>query len=248
MKNKTSLIVIISSIILNLILSYFLFFNTEKVNRIPPWHPFKLNSNLTLKSIVKDGYRFDSSPCGQVQYIKQIADTVIQYQVGIDCFDYKGVYEHSMILGIEEDEDLESSKTKIISQEKPKTREEMIAENKYYPWNIETTKNCYQKIDWRVFYFSLGAKIDSLFIKKYIENKGGNIVRSTERWNSKEGGSFMVYNPENNLYFLCDLTNNKTDSLDSYDFSITRYIPNLDQKLTAKDKEQQIKRDTYYGK
>ncbi|WP_299137019.1 hypothetical protein [uncultured Tenacibaculum sp.] len=246
MKRKIKLIIITTSIMLNLVLCYFLFFKKDKIDRIPPWHPFKLNSNLNLKSIVENGYKFDSSPCGQVQYTKQIADTIIQYEVGIDCNDYKGQYDYSSTLGIdieEEDENSQNSKEVITSKENFKTIEEMISENKYYPWNIKEINNCFQQIKWRVFTIKLGKKIDSLSLKKFIYRKGGRVINLTKVWNSKNGGSFMVYHTESNLYFLCSLSYRE----DNWEFKIIRTIPFLDQKLIKEDKEYRIKRDNYFN-
>jgi len=173
MKKEIKLI-IITSIILNVILCYFLFFKKNKIDRTPPWHPFKLNSHLNLKSIVENGYKFDSSPCGQVQYTKQIADTIIQYEVGIDCNDYKGHYDSSNLgIDIKEEDENSLDLEEVILKKELKTMEEMISENKYYPWKINEIKNCFQQIKWRVFTIDLGNKIDSLSLKKYIYNKGG---------------------------------------------------------------------------
>ncbi|MGB1042153.1 MAG: hypothetical protein ACPGU6_02070 [Tenacibaculum sp.] len=242
MKERITLIILI---FINITLCYFLFLKTENIDRKPPWHPFKLNSNLTLKSIVKDGYRFDSSPCGQVQYIKQIADTIIQYEVGIDCKDYKGKHTPNMFPIDESEDEIESEKE---NNSKTKTLEQIIAKNKYHPWNIKDIKNCYQKINWRVYTIDLGKKIDSLSIKNFINNKGGTIIHLEKKWNTKKGGDFMVLHRDSNLYFHCSIDKKNYDGFkrENWCFQIIRTIPFLDQKLINKEKKQKLKRDNYY--
>jgi hypothetical protein len=55
----------------------------------PSNNPFILSPNLTLKSLINDGYRFLSMPCAQVQYSKTFGDTTIQYEVGMCPADIK---------------------------------------------------------------------------------------------------------------------------------------------------------------
>jgi len=240
-------LIIITSVILNLILCYFLFFSKDKTDKTPPFHPFKLNSNLNLESIVENGYKFSSMPCGQVQYTKQIADTIIQYEVGIDCNEYKGNYKIEMS-DIYEEVELSDSTTIVTSTKKIPTREEMISENKYYPWEINEIKNCYQKINWRVFTINLGAKIDSSSIEDFIYKKGGNIKELPKKWNSRDGGNFISYHSESRLYFFCSLVNERNNDSEenNWQFRIIRDIPNLDQKSIIKEKEWKKKRNNYY--
>ena len=47
----------------------------------PPWHPFKIDSELTINSLVESGYRCESIPCGQPQFVLRKGDTLIQYDV-----------------------------------------------------------------------------------------------------------------------------------------------------------------------
>lgn len=237
------------SIALNAILAYQLL-KSDEVDRTPPWHPFKLNSELTLESVVKDGYRFASIPCGQVQYTKQIGDTIIQYEVEVDCMEYKGQYQpFTEDLPDEEIVTLNSSEEEELKSDKQKdTWEEERVLNKYFPWNLNEINDCYQKINWRVFTISLGTAIDSSFVRNYVQNKGGYIMESTGKWNSYSGGSFMVNYHDSNLYFFCTISNeNYNDSENAnWLFQIVRYIPQLDNKSIMKEKEWQKKKEKYY--
>lgn len=241
MRKRIKLIIIVS-VVLNIILICFQFSKTDDIDNSPPWHPFKLNSHLTLKSIVENGYRFGSSPCGFVQYQKQIADTIIQYEVTVDCKDYNGNYDPLKV----------SSKynknRKAIPNQKLKSREEMIAENKYYPWNPNEIESCYQSIKWRLFTINLGNEIDVVAIREYISKKGGTIISSTENWSGENGGNFMVYSNESNLYFFCSINKCYEFSKDkNWCLQINTSIPILDPKLKAKEKQYELKRNKYYN-
>ena len=239
--NRGKLIIFISSAILNIALLYFLFSKSENIDRTAYWHPFELNSNLNLKSIVKDGYKFASMPCGQVQYTKQIADTIIQYEVGIDCDKYEGKYEMIMYPEEEEIEEETELKTKYIS----KTREEKIAENKYYPWKLNEIKDCYQEINWRVYSVDFGKSLDLQKVRDFIYKKGGNIVN--ENWNKEVGGSAIVYYQNNSLYFSISLSKQEfTESNKTWVFNIIKTIPFLDAEKKRKNIEQREKRNKYY--
>lgn len=222
----------------------------DKLDRTPPWHPFILNSELTLKSIVKNGYRFESMPCGQVQYTKQLGDTIIQYEITIDCEKYEGKYLPSKEI-FEEKNNIKDMQNiaELNSVEKSKILEEEITANKFYPWKLDEIDNCYQKISWRVFNISLGKSIDSIFIRDYVHNKGGYIIESTENWNTLEGGDFMVSHNDSNLYFLCTLVYDTYENQQEkkWQFRIIRNIPHLNQKSIMKQKSWQNKRTQYYN-
>jgi hypothetical protein len=239
--NRGKLIIFISSAILNIALLYFLFSKSEKIDRTPYLHPFELNSNLNLKSIVKNGYKFDSMPCGQVQYTKQIADTIIQYEVEIDCDKYKGKYErmiYSEEVGIEEVS--ESNTTNTF-----KTWEEEIAENKYYPWKLNEIKDCYQEINWRVYTVNFGNNLDLEKVRDFIYKKGGNVIM--ENWNQETGGNAIVYYRDNSLYFSVNISKEEfTDNNKTWVFQIIKTIPYLNSEKKRKNTEQQKKRDKYY--
>ena len=236
------------SIVLNGILVY-LFLKEDKVDRIPFWHPFELNSELTLESIVENGYRFAFMPCGQVQYTKQIGDTIIQYEVEIDCNKYNGKYQRSTTY-FEEEDVLENTPIEEESKDAKvtKTMEEEVAENKCYPWNRKEINDCYQNINYRVFTISLGATIDSLFIRDYVSRNGGYILSSTEKWDTKNGGSFMVSYDESGLFFYCNLkTENYYDTEEpNWQLEIVSSIPKLNQKAILQEKQWQEKKNKYF--
>ena len=239
--NKGKLIIFISSAILNIALLYFLFSKSENIDRTPYWHPFELNSNLNLKSIVKDGYKFASMPCGQVQYAKQIADTIIRYGIEIDCKEYKGKYIWEIYT--EEVEIEEASESNLNNTFK--TWEEEIAENKYYPWELNEIKDCYQEINWRVYSVNFGENLDLEKVRDFIYKKDGNIVM--ENWNKETGGNAIVYYRKNLLYFSINLSKEEfTKNNGTWVFQIIKTIPYLDAEKKRKNSEQQKKRDKYY--
>ena len=239
--NRGKLIIFISSAILNIALLYFLFSKSENIDRTAYWHPFELNSNLNLKSIVENGYKFSSMPCGQVQYTKQIADTIIQYEVQIDCKEYKGKYVREIYneeVEIKEVSESNSSNTF-------KTWEEEIAENKYYPWELNEIKDCYQEINWRTYTVNFGKNLDLEKVRDFIFKKGGNIIM--ENWNKDSGGNAIVYYRDNSLYFSVNLSKQEfTDNNKTWVFQIIKTIPYLDSEKKRKNTEQQKKRDKYY--
>lgn len=240
---KIIITIFLISLLVNAFLIYLLL-KPEQVDRTPPWHPFELNSELTLESIVEDGYRFVAMPCGQVQYLKQVGDTSIQYEVEVDCNKYvKKFRAEPEFNGEDIPED-----TATDSSKKAQGIEEVVAENKYYPWYPEEIKGCYQNINWRVFTISLGPKIDTLALRKYIEQNGGYIMESTENWNSPKGGSFMVHHFESKLYFHCTVRNENIHQSEevNWQFRITRHIPHLDQKSIMKEKERRRMIFNYY--
>lgn len=231
----------------------YLLFEPDNVDRTPPWHPFKLNSNLTLESLVEDGYRFASMPCGQVQYTKQIGDTIIQYEIEIDCEarteqDYEGIY------AIEDEEDLiiidstatpDSTRTSDLESLQPEP-----LENIYYPWDINEIANCYQNVRWRVFTINLGSSIDSSWVRNYIYYKGGHIIDGLGNWDTKHGGSLLVQGDYlSNLYFVCHLSEEYNDLEDetNWQFTIYRHIPFLDQNATNEEKAWRDKKWKQFG-
>jgi hypothetical protein len=236
------------SIVLNAILVYF-YLKEEEVDRTPFWHPFELNSELTLESIVENGYRFAFMPCGQVQYTKQIGDTIIQYEVEIDCNKYNGKYQRPTEY-VEEDESKENTLTKEKSKNTQisRTFEEEREENKYYPWKLGEISDCYQDISYRVFTISLGSSIDSSFVRNFVSKNGGYILSTTESWDTKSGGSFMVSHEESDLHFYCNLrSENYYDTEETnWQFEIVSSIPRLNQKSIIKEKNWQEKKNKYY--
>ncbi len=226
------------------------FFSSDDVDRSPPWHPFELNSELTLESIVKAGHKFKGMPCGQVQYFKEIGDTYIQYEVEVDCNTYNGHYESDYDLAVEEFGTLvkDSIKNEGKSDKNEKPREEEIVSNKYYPWNIDEIKNCYQKVNWRYFSKSLGQSIDSLDLIDFIESNGGSVLTTARDWNSKKGGAFVVHHSESDLYFHCLVRkeNFEKQGQPIWNLSIARRIPPLNQEVIKAERDRQQKVDKYY--
>jgi len=234
-------IIFISSAILNIVLLYFLFSKSENIDRTAYWHPFELNSNLNLRSIVSDGYKFASMPCGQVQYTKQIADTIIQYEVEIDCKKYKGKYKREFFTEEVEMEDFSESN----SNNTVETWEEEIAKNKYYPWKLNEIKNCYQEINWRIYTVNFGENLDLEKVRDFIYEKDGNIIM--ENWNKETGGDAIVYYRDNSIYFSVNISKEEfTKNNKTWVFKIKRTIPYLDSEKKRKNTEQQKKRDKYY--
>ena len=238
---KGKLITLISSAILNVVLLYYIFLKPENIDRTAYWHPFELNSNLNLKSIVKDGYKFKDMPCGQVQYVKQIADTIIQYEVKIDCKRYKGKYKPEIFTDEVKVDDISESN----SNNAFKTREEEIAKNKYYPWKLNEIKDCYQKINWRVYSVNLGKNLDLKKVRNFIFKKGGDLIM--EDWNNNTGGNAIAYYRENSIYFQVNISKDVFKNKGkTWVFKIIRTIPYLDFEQKQKNDEQQKKREKYY--
>jgi hypothetical protein len=222
---------------------------TDDVDQHPPWHPFELNSELTLQSIVKDGYRFAGMPCGQVQYIKNMGNTTIQYEVEVDCSSYEGKYDpHESLI---EEDTIPPSKYEPTSKEIAERRKkyliwkkEMIA-NHYYPWNINDIKDCYQNIWARFFTLNLGETVDRNFIKSYVRENGGRILNSSDNWDLQNGGTFFVEHVESNLYFQCSIEKSHPDER-LWELRIVRTIPKLDQKKILKEKIWKEKKAAFY--
>ncbi|MGD1847208.1 MAG: hypothetical protein ACFB10_17595 [Salibacteraceae bacterium] len=187
------------------------------VDRSPHWHPFEVNSALTLEALVEDGYRFAAAPCGQVQFIKTVGDNSIQYEVEITC-------------PIE----AEISSCDKVSEEK--TLEETIAKNPYYPFCINDIQGCKEIISWRLYHLKLGKTIDSLKIIQLVESFGGYVRSIGNGWTTATGGNVLVYYAPNELLFYCliqkeyevDSLGNPIDS--TFVFSIADRIPNLAPK------------------
>ncbi len=244
---------LIVSILLNGILLYLLF-RPEAIDRIPPWHPFQLNSDLTLGSIVDDGYRFASMPCGQVQYTKPLGDTIIQYEVEVDCRSYHGKHEPNFEFGGDEViPDLnEGERTQEeIEQEKLSARnwEAAVKSNAYYPWTPNEIEGCYQNINWRVFTIVLGQTIDSLFIEDYIRSKDGVVNEHLSDWNARDGGNIVVYYPATSIYFQCSLSRDwSSEESEQWEFRIVRTIPDLDQRAREARQERSKMIGKYYGR
>jgi len=206
--------------------------SSENIDQKPRWHPFELNPNLTLKSLVDEGYKFGAMPCGQVQYFKTIGDTTIQYEVGIDCHSYNKKFKwlHEML-------DMGSRySNKEISKDDP-----------FYPFDYQHVKNCYQGINLRYFCFEM-IEPNREEIKKFIESKHGHIVY--EDWNEDGSGAIRVYNSKDRLYFYCAITEEsffdgrKEESY--WQFSIASEMPFLDTNRMRFEEERKRKRDEYW--
>jgi len=228
------------------------FFKSDDIDRTPPWHPFELNSELTLESIVEDGYKFGAMPCGQVQYYKEVGDTYIQYEVEVDCESYDGHYERDLKLIDEEIVSIEEPRDSIeaikYANESKSAWEEEIAANKYYPWNIDEIDNCYQKVNWRYFSKSLGHKIDSLELRDYVRSNGGFVMATANDWNASSGGAFMVSHSDSELYFQCFISNENFDEVGppEWKLSIVGRIPALNQEVINNERIRQAKKDEFY--
>ncbi|MFK7758240.1 MAG: hypothetical protein AB8B53_15020 [Flavobacteriales bacterium] len=229
------------SLILNVMLIYFCFHEPRSENQIPPWHPFELNSNLTLESLVEDGYRFSSMPCGQVQYVKQLGDTTIQYEVTIDCNDYSEA----------PDQTKESKFTQpkgFADYRGDLTWEQALKANPYYPWDLAKIKDCYERVHWRIFSLNLGQSIDSLLILNYVKKYGAYMDSSMENWNSKEGGSFMAFHTDSELYFKCSIIFTDYEYKEpSWQFQIVTKIPHLSHSNREKEEQYQSKRKAHWS-
>jgi hypothetical protein len=243
--------------------SYFYF--KPKIDTSPPWHPFELNSNIDLKSLVEEGYRCYSTPCGQAQFIKIVGDTMIQYDVSsIDCNTYEGRYDPS-IYELEYEEIIQDTISSSNSDASSKSEtvltdsanhfsgleiwKERHKKNPYYPYDIEEVEDCYQGIDWRVFQISMN-NIDSIRIVDYIRKKGGFVITEYQNWNSSAGGDFLVYHDNTDLYFRCSISKDEYYTLDStknWTFTIVRSIPHLDQQRQKLEKQREEKRFQYYS-
>lgn len=256
--------IVVASLLINCFFISLLF-EAENIDRTPPWHPFELNSELTLESIVQNGYRFSSFPCGQVQYSKEIGDTYIQYEVEVDCKSYDGHYDYEylelvdesdsslVIVDLELDEselykDTDSIESELNREQDYKNWQEEITNNQYYPWDLNEIKDCYQKISWRYFARSLGSEIDSLGLIEYIESNDGYVITSTNDWNTTLGGSFMVRYDKTELYFRCFIgkeSNAETEE-PQWSLDITSRIPQLNQKAINEQQDRRAKIQEYY--
>ncbi|MEM8524719.1 MAG: hypothetical protein AAGG68_08745 [Bacteroidota bacterium] len=205
---------------------------TQKIDQKPSWHPFELNPNLTLKSLVDEGYKFGAMPCGQVQYFKTIGDTTIQYELDIDCHSYNKKFKwlHEMLgMGSRYSD-------KEISKDDP-----------FYPFDYQHIKNCYQGINLRFFYFKMDEP-NREEIVKFTENKNCQIV--FENWNEDGSGAIRVYNRKNRLHFHCTITEEsffdgrKEESY--WQFFIASEMPFLDTKRMRFEEERKKSRDEYW--
>jgi hypothetical protein len=60
---------------------FFKYVDLHEADSTPHWKPFEINSNVTLESLVQDGYRCVSMDCGYVYFGKSIGDTIISYYI-----------------------------------------------------------------------------------------------------------------------------------------------------------------------
>ncbi|KAA3630587.1 MAG: hypothetical protein DWQ02_17875 [Bacteroidetes bacterium] len=198
----------------------------NEINRKPPWSPFELNSNITLGSLVENGYKFVGMPCGQVQYAKSFGDTTIQYEIEVDCNSYFGKYKPDTSF-------LESYLT-------PKT-------NPFYPYNFKEIKKCYQGIAYR-FYMLNFSDANSDQVIRFVEKNDCILVPGTFQWDEKSNGQFIVYNPSSKLYFICRLEQEVFDEKRKNEWTlvISSQIPYLDQFRIKREKERQRKKERYF--
>ena len=231
-----------------------------KVDRTPIWHPFELNSNINLDALVANGYRCFAMPCGQPQFIKTIGDTSIRYDVsGIDCNSYEG---YSNVSGFETNDEIihltsnnfQEKEMEVGQEDSLNTNNEkswwndLHEENPYYPYQKDEIKNCYQSINWRVFRINM-KEIDSLWIVDYVTQNGGMITHYQD-WDSKNGGRFLVYHLDSDIYYDCVIDKDEHFSLDediNWYFGIVRTIPHLDQQRKIQEKLRIEKRNQYYA-
>ena len=228
---------LIISVMANCILGY-MYLKATEVDRSPPWHPFQLNSELTLESIVEEGYRFTGAPCGQVQFDKQVGNTTIQYEVELDCLPNNGA-----LLFLER-------LSKSNNHETQEIEEVVSRDDPYYPYTSKEVKRCPSAINWRYFKLNLGSKIDSSFIRSYVSNNGGRILEYTEQWNATNGGRFMVYHKESELYFDCSLSDHRARENDEpkWVLSIYSHIPAINQRLIKKREDREAKIRAYHSR
>ena len=221
------------------------------VNHTPIWHPFKLNSNITLEALVMDGYRCFGTPCGQPQFFKTIGDTTIQYDVGqINC-DLDGGHDNYQLIGyglgeldpsIEvKNQNSETYRDTLLSDSEIHDQEvemwkDRHAINPYFPYDINEVRDCYQGINWRIYTIKLQG-IDSLAIVDFVKRNGG-YFSAFEDWNAKDGGSFLVNHYKSDLFFICFIS--------PKEFSIIRSIPHLDQSRELLERKREEKSANYY--
>jgi hypothetical protein len=188
----------------------------------PSENPFELSSNLTLESLVKDGYRFGGMPCDQVQFVKQLGDTLIQYEIEVDCNNYGKLIGPSSIFGIK----LQTNEFNLDTS------------SSYYPFNSKQIKRCNNRVVWRYYEISLDS-LDIDNIPAFVNRHGGIIIQGMENVKRKTEGNIIVYNFENSLYFDCLLRRKKSlqSNEKSWMLTIARTIPFLDEKERVKDRK-----------
>ncbi|GEM_PF-786393 len=238
-----------------------------EVDRSPPWHPFELNSNLTLESIVSNGYRLSGAPCGMFMFAKEMGDTTIVYGVNIDCNPYDGKYDpNDGLMFIQEDtiellneeemipilvdsaDSTEDYIDDVTDSKSPKWPwADSILVNPYFPWQKGDFDGCYQKIGDRAFTINLGDTFDSVAIARYIGQNDGVILDDASNWSQENGGHILVYYHPTDLYFLCSIRHPYDERIENlWEFVITRSIPKLDQGALNLEKERDQKIEAYY--
>lgn len=262
MKNKWTYLAFIAVAALSSWITYKC--TKTKVDRTPIWHPFELNSNIDLKSLVKEGYRCMGRPCGQAQFVKINGDTSIQYDInGIDCNSYSGHFDPDELeYELEEKELIPITNYKqdsaITENEEPLSDsardekkismwKEFYSENPYYPYDSNKIDDCYQNISFRVYRIYMKS-IDSNKIVQFI-NENDGIIGTFQDWNTRDGGKFLVFHSPSSLFFICTITkselfNWKEDR--NWEFKIERFIPYLDQQAKLRAIEHWKKKRAYY--
>ena len=212
-KGLSLVLLLFLSLLVSAILVFFYLSKRDKAHK-PIWHPFIVEKNITLESVVEDGFSFASMPCGQIQYSKTIADTTIQYEIDIDC---SNTWYNLLLYP-----NIESDSFHYTSREKNgKIYKGSIERNKYYPWDIEQVRNCKHKANYSWYIVNLGQSIDSIKVVEFVEKNQASI-ESSSNWNSEEGGSFLAYSYHTKLSFSCEIKYQNVDYPDStYNWVLT---------------------------
>jgi len=260
--------IVIPLLIISLLANVVWFWNpfAPTVDRTPTFHPFEVNPNLTLESLVENGYSCYSMPCGMIIFGKWQGDTLISYQIDVDCQDYSGSWEEEqwqlLELELEEEEMIpqavaeeDTNAIEIPEPDTPVTYNphmsqfaEDVAENPYYPFELNEIKGCYQEVLSRSYSFDTDT-IDSTALVGFIERYGGRVIDYNLEKNTHRGGSITVYHEKNDLYFVCRLYDNRydEDSLSPrWSFAIISDIPLLDVARMKKKEAWETKKRRYY--
>lgn len=191
----------------------------------PTWHPFKVDKNLTLDQLVKDGYRLQSMIGGMPQFYKQIGDTTILYDLSnLDCYFkynnegeliYNPLPENNPTYAIEEEEitPKENVSSKIHIEANSPTSDTLVntyqhsaeqwrlqsTANPYFPWDKDSIRDCFQGISYSQYSITL-KDIDSSEIVQFIERFDG-IIQDSSNWNTQQGEIiYVLYPPVGKVY------------------------------------------------
>lgn len=245
----------LTSIILQCVFGLLFFSCSEEKDPIPPFHPFEVRSDLTLESLVSDGYRLSGTPCGQPIFSKTIGDTTISYDLSrIDCKSYEGKHEREPLYLEEIEMSVDTAKSvqneiEIEPQPKEPWFQKYVDANPYYPFDPDSIKNCFSDIRWRGFQMGL-VNLDSNEIISMLKSYDGTITESD--WNTKIGGIITVYYEPLDIIFLCSIRPKEQDEIynesEIYNwfFEIRSAIPMLDHERIEEDRKRKIKIQEFY--